>query len=229
MCNSPQRVYILHGIQHHCVWTVGWLGVVACLACIAAAVDKQAQQSSCLVWWCELSRSDRLTSISVFCVRVRPMVAPAVPAPPDTLWYWTHLSGGWVDSVYAAPPDMTRWSCHSFLHIFFVCVHFFCQYMCIMFFCYWRPAMMGYCLHWQPAIVTIDMYMYLVNKLSFSLCLCLCRLWCAHVNWTIAVNVFRLQIFCQRQSSVVGNPIHTSEVDETQTRQFCHVWRGCVN
>ena len=168
MCNSPQRVYILHGIQHHCVWTVGWLGVVACLACITAAVDKQAHQSSCLVWWCELSRSDRLTSISVFCVGVRLMVAPAVPVPPDTLWYWMHLSGGWVDSVYAATPDMTRWSC-------------------------------------------------------------LCRFWCADVNWTIAVNVFRLQIFCQRHSWVVGNPIHTSEVDATQTRQFCHVWHGCVN
>ena len=26
---------------------------------------------------------------------------------------------------------------------------------------------------------------------------CLCRVWCAGVNWTIAVNVFRLQMFCR--------------------------------
>jgi len=32
---------------------------------------------------CELSRSDSPTS--AFCVGVRPAVAPAVPAPPDTL------------------------------------------------------------------------------------------------------------------------------------------------
>ena len=37
---------------------------------------------SCLVLRCELSRPDRPT-IS-FCVGVRPAVAPAVPAPPDT-------------------------------------------------------------------------------------------------------------------------------------------------
>jgi len=38
---------------------------------------------------------------------------------------------------------------------------------------------------------------------------CLCRVWwCAGVNWTIALNV---QIFCRRQSWVVGNPIHTAD------------------
>ena len=40
---------------------------------------------------CELSRPDRPTS--AFCVGVRPAVAPAVPAPPDTLRRWTHWSG----------------------------------------------------------------------------------------------------------------------------------------
>ena len=40
---------------------------------------------------------------------------------------------------------------------------------------------------------------------------CLCRVWYAGVNWTIALNVFRLQIFCGRQSRVVGNPIHATE------------------
>jgi len=45
----------------------------------------------------------------------------------------------------------------------------------------------------------------------------------------IAINVFTLQIFCRRQSSVVGNPIHTAEADATQTKQFRRVWRGGVN
>ena len=49
------------------------------------------------------------------------------------------------------------------------------------------------------------------------------------MNWTIAANGIRLQIFCRRQSWVVGNPIHTAEADATQTRQFCRVWRGGVN
>jgi len=47
MCNSPQRVYILRGVQRRCVWAVGQLGVAACVA--AAAVDRQARQS-CRVW-----------------------------------------------------------------------------------------------------------------------------------------------------------------------------------
>jgi len=48
-------------------------------------------------------------------------------------------------------------------------------------------------------------------------------------NWTIALNVFRLQIFCRQQPRVVGNPIHTAEADATHWRQFCRVWRGDVN
>jgi len=32
------------------------------------------------------------------------------------------------------------------------------------------------------------------------------------------------EIFCRRQSRVVGNPIHTAEADATQTRQFCLAW-----
>jgi len=57
---------------------------------------------------------------------------------------------------------------------------------------------------------------------------CPCRVWCAGVNyWTIALNVFRLHIFCRRQSCVVGNPIHSAETDaSTQTGQFCRVWPG---
>ena len=46
-----------------------------------------------------------------FCVGVRPAVAPAVPAPPDTLRRWTHLSGGRADSIHTATPDATRRSC----------------------------------------------------------------------------------------------------------------------
>ena len=33
---------------------------------------------------------------------------------------------------------------------------------------------------------------------------CLCRVWCDGVNWTIAINVFKLQIFYRRQSRVAG-------------------------
>ena len=59
---------------------------------------------------------------------------------------------------------------------------------------------------------------------------CLRRVWRGGVNWTIAVNVFRLQVFCRRQSPVVGSPpIHTDEADATETGQFCRVWRGGVN
>ena len=58
---------------------------------------------------------------------------------------------------------------------------------------------------------------------------CLCGVWCADVNWTIALNVFRLQILRRRQSRVIGNSIHTTEADATQTRQFRRVWRGGAN
>jgi len=47
------------------------------------------------------------------------------------------------------------------------------------------------------------------------------------VNWTIALNVFILQISRRQRSSVVGNPVHITEADAT--RQFCRVWRGDVN
>ena len=88
--------------------------------------DKKTRSCLCRVRRCELSRLDSPTS--AFGVRVRPAVAPAVPAPPDTL---RHTS-----SVHTATPDTTRRSC-------------------------------------------------------------LCRVWCAGVNWTIALNVFRLQMFCR--------------------------------
>ena len=50
-------------------------------------------------------------STSAFCVGVRPAVAPAVPAPPDTLRRWTHLSGGRAESIHTATPDTTRRYC----------------------------------------------------------------------------------------------------------------------
>ena len=52
---------------------------------------------------------------------------------------------------------------------------------------------------------------------------CLCRVWCAGVNRTIAANVFRLQVSCRRPSLVVEDPIHTAEADTTQTGLFCRV------
>ena len=70
ICSSPPRVYILHGVRRRCVWAVGRLCVTAC---VAAAVDRQARRS------CRES--------GAFCVGVRPAVASAVPAPPDTLRY----------------------------------------------------------------------------------------------------------------------------------------------
>jgi len=45
--------------------------------------DTTRRSCLCRVWRCELSRPDRPTS--TFCVGVRPAVASAVPAPPDTL------------------------------------------------------------------------------------------------------------------------------------------------
>ena len=53
--------------------------------------DTTRQCCLCRVGRCELSRPDRPTS--AFCVGVRPAVATAVPAPPDTLRSRTHLSG----------------------------------------------------------------------------------------------------------------------------------------
>jgi len=45
---SATHVYILRGVQRRCVLAVGQLGTAACLACVAAAVDRQARRS-CLV------------------------------------------------------------------------------------------------------------------------------------------------------------------------------------
>jgi len=42
---KSKRVYILRGVQRRCGSAVGGLGVAACLACVAAAVDWQAWQS----------------------------------------------------------------------------------------------------------------------------------------------------------------------------------------
>ena len=57
---------------------------------------------------------------------------------------------------------------------------------------------------------------------------CLCRVWSAGVNWTTALNVFRLRIFRRRQSSVVGNPIHTvaeADADTDKTVLSRLAWR----
>jgi len=56
---------------------------------------------------------------------------------------------------------------------------------------------------------------------------CLCRVWCAGVNWTIVLNVFRLQIFRRRQSSVVGNPIHTAESRHDTDTTVLSCWVLC--
>ena len=53
---------------------------------------------------------------------------------------------------------------------------------------------------------------------------CLCRVWCAGVNETIALNVFRLQIFCRRQSSVFGNIVTPPK--RTRHRQDSFVVSG---
>ena len=49
MCNSPQRVYILRGVQHCCVWAVGRLGVAACLPGLRRGGGRQAGVSDSLV------------------------------------------------------------------------------------------------------------------------------------------------------------------------------------
>ena len=59
---------------------------------------------------------------------------------------------------------------------------------------------------------------------------CLCRVGHDSVNWTIAINVFRLKIFCRRQCSVVENPVHTPKATLRVHRRQCRrVWRGGVN
>ena len=66
--STLQRVYSLCGVQRRGGGSGRQAGATAL---------------SCLLWRCELSRPDRPTS--AFCVGVRPAVALAVPAPPDTL------------------------------------------------------------------------------------------------------------------------------------------------
>ena len=50
-------------------------------------------------------------------------------------------------------------------------------------------------------------------------------MWIGRLLWAC----WDFKIFCRRQSWVVGNTIHTAEVDATQTRRFCCVWCGGVN
>ena len=66
-------------------------------------------RKSCRVRRCELSRPDRPTS--AFCFRVRPAVAPTVPAPPDTPMLNALVGGGQADSIHTTTPDTTRRSC----------------------------------------------------------------------------------------------------------------------
>ena len=104
---------------------------------------------------------------SAFCVGVRPAVAPAVPAPPDTLRRWTHLSGGRADSIHTTKSDTTRRSC-------------------------------------------------------------LCRVWCAGVNLTIALNVFRLQLSVgdSLELSGIHNLHRRSGHDTDKTVLSCLKWNA---
>jgi len=47
---------------------------------------------------------------------------------------------------------------------------------------------------------------------------CLCCVWCAGVNWTIVLNVFRLQIFCRRHSLELSG-IQFTPPERTRHRQ----------
>jgi len=50
------------------------------------------------------------------------------------------------------------------------------------------------------------------------------------VNWTVAIDVSRLHIFCRRKSCVVvDSPIYAAEADTTQTGLFCRVWPAGEN
>ena len=103
-----------------------------------------------------------------FCVGVRPAVAPAVPAPPDTLRRSTYLSSGRADSVHTDTTDTTRRSC-------------------------------------------------------------LYRVWCAGVNWTIALNVFILQTSCWGVATVSScresNSHRRTGRDTDKTVLSCLAWR----
>ena len=113
MCNSPQRVYILCGVQRRCVWAVERLGVAACLACVVTrgGGGRQAGATvlSCLVWRCELSVPDRPTGS--FCVGVLPAVALRRRHTSTQTRYRTHLSGGRADSIHTATPGTIKQSC----------------------------------------------------------------------------------------------------------------------
>ena len=57
---------------------------------------------------------------------------------------------------------------------------------------------------------------------------CLCRVWCAGVNWTIALNVFRLQVFYRRQSwrrCRESSSHRRSGRDTDKTLSSCLAWR----
>ena len=105
ICSSQERVYILRGVQRHCVWAVGRLGVAACVACVTAAVDWQARRS-CLVW-CGGAIGRRT---SAFCVGVRPAVALRRPTHSDADQTQDALSGCRADSVHIAKPDTTEYN-----------------------------------------------------------------------------------------------------------------------
>ena len=83
-------------------WIIHYISSLQSVDCTP---DTTRRCCLCRVRWCELSRPDRPTS--TFCVGVRPAVAPAVPAPPDTPRDGTHLSGGRVDSIHIATSDTT--------------------------------------------------------------------------------------------------------------------------
>ena len=71
ICNSPQRVYFLPGVQRRCVWAVGRLGVAAWLW--PASQRRSTGRRDDLVVSGVAVRIDCRTS--AFCVRVRPAVA----------------------------------------------------------------------------------------------------------------------------------------------------------
>ena len=54
---------------------------------------------------------------------------------------------------------------------------------------------------------------------------CLCRVWCGGVNRTIALNVFRLQIFSRRQSLV---PHHHHHFICPIIQQYAHIYINIV-
>ena len=55
------------------------------------------------------------------------------------------------------------------------------------------------------------------------------RVWRRDVNWTTALNVFRLQIFCRDSLDGLSGIQFRPPKRTRQTRQFCRVWRVGVN